>query len=159
MQKIPKKFSTHTIGIVAAIIEKSGKILLVKENKPGTAWHNTWNQPAGWIEKYENPTEAAKREVREETGHKFTATHLLGIYSVGKKLTSTHPLKFVFTGNVSKNPRKIIDKDISEINWFLPQEIYKMKNELRSPDIKKMVKDYFAGKRYPLDIIHHEIQK
>jgi len=32
-------------------------------------------------------------------------------------------------------------------------------NTLRYADIKTMVKDYLAGKKYPLDIITHTIQK
>jgi len=146
--------------IAGAIIEKEGKILLVKEAKKISK--DKWNCPAGWLDVGENPIEAAKREVREETGFDFRPTHLLGIYScvhkrLRKKLNDIpHPVKIVFLGNISDKKKGELYDDISEIRWFLPEEIERMdRDTLRDPDIKKMVKDYFDGKRYPLELITH----
>jgi len=33
------------------------------------------------------------------------------------------------------------------------------RDTLRDPDIKKMVKDYFDGKRYPLELITHTMNE
>lgn len=50
---------TQTFGVVGAIIEKNGKILLVKETKKGCK--GKWSYPAGWIDIGENVIDAAKR--------------------------------------------------------------------------------------------------
>jgi ADP-ribose pyrophosphatase YjhB (NUDIX family) len=162
-----KRVYTQTFGVAGAIIERNGKILLVKEamntNKSDTA-KGKWNHPAGWIDIGENPIDAAKREVEEETGFKFTPTHILGIYSlvrkdlvkIGEKLK--HPIKIIFTGIISEKENNNLSGDISEKKWFTPEEIDNMDEKiLRDLDIKKMVKDYFSGKRYPLDTITHTI--
>ena len=60
---------TQVFGVVGAIIEKEGKILLVKE--AGTHDKGKWNQPAGWIDVGEDPIEMVKRELKEETGLDF----------------------------------------------------------------------------------------
>lgn len=150
--------------VVGAIIEKGGKILLVREVKKVAK--DQWNHPAGWVELGENPIEAVKREVKEETGFDFRPTHILGFYSLfTKKLkkkfnVTPHPLKIIFLGNISDQKIEELYDDISETRWFSPEEIEKMnKNALRDLDIKKMIKDYFAGKRYPLDLLTHTIEE
>ncbi len=50
--------------------------------------------------------------------------------------------------------------DVAEVRWFTPEEINGMDlSTLRDMDIKKMTKDYFSGKKYPLDIIRHTLSK
>ncbi len=155
---------SQTFGVVGAIIEKNGKILLVKEIKETAK--NEWNHPAGWIELGENPIEAVKREIKEETGFQFTPTYILGVYSlfqkkIKKKFNITpHPIKIIFIGNISEEKKGELYDDVSETKWFLPEEIDKMdKNTLRDLDIKKMVKDYFTGKKYPLELLSHTVSE
>jgi ADP-ribose pyrophosphatase YjhB (NUDIX family) len=161
MQEIPKKFSTHTVGIAAAIIEKGGKILLVKENRPHLQGHAKWHHPAGWIDKGENLIDAVIREAKEETGFEFAPAYLIGIYSLYREDFNLHPIKFVFAGAIPSAPSGSFNPDeILEIKFFFPEEIYSMDNKMFfDADEKQIIKDYFSGKKYPLEIIHHEIQK
>lgn len=154
---------TQTMGVVGAIIERNGKILLVKEAKAGID-SGKWNHPAGWIDVGENPIDAVKREVGEETGFNFTPNNVLGVYSFVRKYflkidgQMHHPIKIIFLGSISDETVRELEEDISEIKWFLPEEIEKMDSKtLRDVDIKMMVKDYFAGKKYPLELITHTI--
>ncbi len=156
-----KRVFTQTFGVVGAIIEKNGKILLVKEAKKGTDI-GKWNHPAGWIEVGEDLIEGVKREVKEEAGLDFTPTHILGIYSLAREDLQPihHPIKIIFLGDVSEKETEELSDDVSEKKWFKPEEIEKMdSNTLRDLDIKKMVKDYFSGKRYPLELLTHTISK
>lgn len=155
---------TQTFGVVAAIIEKDGKILLVRETKEIAK--DKWNHPAGWIEVGENPFLAIEREMKEETGFDFKPTHILGVYSLyetnlkEKWEITPHPMKIVFIGNISGKQSNKFHDDVSENKWFTPEEIYQMDiNTLRDMDIKIMVKDYFEGKKYPLDLLKHTEQK
>lgn len=60
--------SKHDAVGVAAVLD-SGEILLVKQYRPAIQKH-TLEIPAGLLEKGENPEEAARRELEEETGYK-----------------------------------------------------------------------------------------
>lgn len=151
---------TQTFGVVGAIIERDGKILLVKENK--AAAKGKWSHPAGWIDIGENSIDAVKREVKEETGFDFEPKNILSIYVLVKQELSDlhHAIKIIFTGHIAENQGEYITDEISETKWFTPEEIENMDlNTLRDKDIKTMVKDYLAGKKYSLDIITHTIQR
>lgn len=149
-------------------MEKDGKILLVRESQafasgPGPD-HGKWSHPAGWIDVGEDPVEAVKREVLEESGFVFTPQHILGIYSlvrrdIEKKLEATpHALKIIFSGTIPDHSQKSLADDVSEIGWFSPEEIYAMDAEtLRDVDIKQIVRDYTNGKKYPLDVLRHTV--
>lgn len=150
--------------VLGAILEKNGKFLLVKE--AGKKRHDAgkWNQPAGWLEHGEEPLEAVKREVKEETGFDFQPKAVLGLYSLlrndlrGILNPVPHPVKIIFTGEINDNNQTDLADDISEIKWFSPEEIQTMdKHTLRDLDIKKEVQDYLAGKRYPLEFLKHTI--
>jgi len=147
---------------VGAILEKDGKVLLIKE--AGGRDKGKWNQPAGWIDVGQNPLDMVIQEVREETGLAFTPTYILGVYSLVRKDHEgvdgnlPHAVKLIYTGEFKETGEKPSVEEILEMKWFLPEEIYSMNSEiLRDMDIKKEVKDYFAGKRYPLDAISHTI--
>ena len=153
---------TQVFGVVGAIIERDGKILLIKEAESYAS--GKWSHPAGWINVGENPIVAAEREVIEETGFQFTATNILGIYSLVKIKTeggfTRHPLKIIFIGKISDKEIKKLESDVTETKWFTPEEIERMDADtLRDLDIKIMIKDYFEGKKYPLELITHTIQK
>lgn len=159
------KVYTQTFGVVGAIIEKDGKILLVKESGKKRADAGKWNHPAGWLEVGENPIDGAKREVQEETGHEFTPTNVLGIYSFVVKASKVqkethHPIKIIFLGKISDEKIRELEDDVSETKWFTPEEIQNMDAAtLRDVDIKTMVKDYFAGKKYSLELLTHTVSE
>ena len=95
-----ERIFTQTFGVVGAIIEKDGKILLVQETKP--AVKGMWNHPAGWLDVKENPLDAVKREVKEETGFDFAPENVLGIYSFAKPEAGVvhHAVKIIFIGKI-----------------------------------------------------------
>lgn len=152
---------TQTFGVVGAMLEKDGKFLLVKEIKEIAK--GKWNHPGGWIDVGEDPLEAVKREVKEESGFDFTPKNILGVYSLSKeagKEAGHHAIKLIYIGDISKQQEGRMEEEISETRWFLPEEIEAMDGDtLRDMDIKIMVKDYFAGKRYPLDLLTHTVQE
>lgn len=161
-----KRIFTQTFGVVGGIIERDGKILLVRESQKKGPDEGKWNHPAGWIEVGEDPIEGVKREVEEETGFRFIPTNILGIYSLVREDFKEqlgqihHPIKVIFTGNILDDKKKHLADDVSEIKWFNPEEIELMDAKtLRDLDIKQMVKDYFAGKRYPINLLTHTVQK
>ena len=157
---------TQTFGAVAAMLERDGKFLLVKEQLgEGNPDTGKWSHPAGWTEVGEHPIEGIIREVKEETGYDFTPTHLLGVYSNVRRDISgpkgtPHAIKVVFVGKISEQPTGALNDDVSENRWFTLEEINAMDIDvLRTRDIKKMIRDYLAGKHYPLELITHTVQE
>lgn len=150
---------TQTFGVVGAILEKDGKILLIKEADPGPN-QGMWNQPAGWIDVGENPVDAVIREVKEESGFDFTPTKILGIYSLLRKDVvwdkgTPHAIKIIFTGRIG-DTQSAPASDSAETKWFAPEEIYAMNSKtLRDLDIKQEVQDCLAGKGVSLDFLVH----
>lgn len=160
-----KRVFTQTFGVVGAILEKDGKVLLMKEGDNKVGDRGKWSHPAGWIDLGENPIEAAKREVLEESGYELEPTALLGVYSLVRKDSEKllggppHAIKLIFKGKLLNETPRALSEDSSETHWFLPEEIYAMDGKtLRDVDIKQMVKDYFAGNGTPLSTITHTIQ-
>ncbi len=59
------------------LVEQDGKVLLVRRvNEPQ---QGLWSFPAGFIDAYEDPAEAARRECLEETGLEVEITGLLDV--------------------------------------------------------------------------------
>lgn len=157
---------SQAFPVVGAIIEKDGKFLLVQELGKGTAKIDAgkWNQPAGWPDVGEPPLDAAKREVKEETGFDFEPTGLVGIYSLYRKDLegkfpdgTPHPYKLIFRGNIT-GKEQVDPSEIRALKWFTPDEIFAMDTEtLRDLDIKQEIRDYLAGRSYPLEILRHTV--
>ena len=157
-----KRVFTQVFAVVGAILEKDGKVLLVRENK--TSARGLWNQPAGWPDVGEDLIASVRREVKEETGFDFQPTGLVGVYSLVKgpdaRVEATrHAVKLIFRGTFG-GQALASNEEIQEVKWFAPEEIYAWDSStLRDLDIKQEVKDYFAGKNYPLEIIRHTLSK
>ena len=72
-------YATPKVDVRAAVFRKDGKILLVRERVD-----NRWSLPGGWLDVGESPREAARREVREESGYIATMGRLLAVLDKSK---------------------------------------------------------------------------
>jgi len=141
---------------VAAIIERDGRFLLVEEHTPEGL---RLNNPAGHLDPGEGPVEACAREALEETAHRFTPTHLVGLYlsrfrrpSTGEDITY---LRFAFTGTLGDEvPGQALDDGIVRTLWLTPDEIRATRDRHRSPLVLQCMEDHLAGQRHPLGLIH-----
>lgn len=65
------------VPVVAAIVEREGKIILVRSH----GWPETWyGLVTGFLEPNESPEDAARREVAEELGLGVLSSRLIGAY-------------------------------------------------------------------------------
>ncbi len=159
-----KRSYSQVFGVVAAIIEKNGKFLLVQESDQKGVAHGQWNHPAGWIDVGENPLEAVKREVLEETGYPFAPTAIIGIYSLYcshlkesdiKQLGATpHAIKILYAGSIDETKQSSLAGDTSDVQWFTAEEIASLPN-LRDPDIPAIIRDLQEGISFPLSLLTH----
>lgn len=137
--------------VTGAVIEKDGKILLVREKKQRA--YGLWNFPAGRLGKGENPVDAAKREAKEETGYDIEINGLLGIYVGGSTHTVNLTLiKIVFRASVIGGELNFPKDEILEAKWFEPSEALAMEDsKLRG--IRRELEDFVEGKNYSIDTI------
>ncbi|WP_126444248.1 NUDIX hydrolase [Sulfuricystis multivorans] len=142
---------------VAALMERDGRFLLVEEE---TAEGLRFNQPAGHLDEGESLIEACTREALEETAHAFTPTALVGVYQWPrpKRLNEgdiTY-LRFAFAGKVgARDAARPLDTGILRAVWMTVEEIEACQERHRSPLVLQCVRDYLAGRRFPLDLIRH----
>lgn len=147
---------------VAAIIEREGRFLLVEE-QDGTAL--LLNNPAGHLDPGEALADACAREALEETAHRFTPTHLVGVYMTRRQRAATDVatgddityLRFAFCGELGElEPGRALDTGIVRTLWLTPDEIRASQARHRSPLLLRCVEDYLTGQRFPLTLLHTE---
>ena len=141
---------------VAAVIERHDRFLFVQEKIEGRL---VLNQPAGHLDPGESLVAACRREVLEETAHRFEPTALVGIYRWHYAPKDVTFLRFCFLGRVGEaDPSRTLDKEIVALHWLTPAELEKRKAEHRSPLVRQCVQDFLAGRHYPLEILSAEYQ-
>lgn len=106
--------------VAGCVIEKDGKYLLVQENNPRV--YGLWGLPAGKLNKGESFEEAAKREVKEETGLDVVVGKELSVVHFSPKEYVLHAYaSTVIGGTVRNDPKYNL-----AVGWFSLEEIRKM---------------------------------
>jgi len=134
---------------VAAVVERNGRFLLVEEPIDGAL---VLNQPAGHLDAGESLVAACRREVLEETAHRFVPTALVGIYRWHYAPADVTFLRFCFRGRVEGVDERPLDKQIVALHWLSREELLARRAAHRSPLVQRCVDDYLAGRQFPLDV-------
>lgn len=135
---------------VAAIIERDGQFLLVEELQEG---RRVLNQPAGHLDPGETVLDACKREVLEETAHRFEPQGLVGIYRWFYAARDVTFVRFCFFGTCGEQEKgRTLDSEIVALHWLTPAELKQRAPMHRSPLVQQCVDDYLAGRRFSLEV-------
>lgn len=138
---------------VAAVVERGGAFLLVEEQ---TADGVRYNQPAGHLEAGESLVDAVIRETLEESAWRFTPAALIGVYQYHQMASGITYLRFAFAGELSDHDAgRKLDTGILRALWMPVAEIRACRAKHRSPLLMQCVDDYLAGRRHPLEVLHH----
>lgn len=142
---------------VAAVVEKDGKYLMVKEIANELI---VFNQPAGHWEVDESLANAAIRETLEETAWEFTPEALVGIYRWKHPHKDDVYLRVTFCGSVDKfHPEQALDDGILEAVWMSRQQLADLPEiERRSAMVLQSIEDYERGQRYDLTLLSEVIE-
>jgi len=99
------------------IVEIDGKIVLIQRRNPPYGWAI----PGGFIDYGENAEDAARREIREETGLDVIGLELFGVYSDPDRDPRFHTLTVVFTAQAEGHPKA--GDDAGEVRLFDPADL------------------------------------
>lgn len=139
---------------VAVVVEREGQFLLVEEDIEN--WDMpVFNQPAGHVEQGETLIEAARREALEETGWEVEITDLLGFYTYTPHQSANEftYYRVCFVAKPVQHFNQPLDEGIIRAAWMTLDEL-ESSHHARSPLVARCLRDYLAGKRYPLDLIY-----
>lgn len=110
-----------TLVTVYCAVKYKNKFLLLKRKTP-----EVWEFPGGKIEFDENLKEAAKRELKEETGIDLNLRDikLLGVEGVRYPNNYVKQVVVLFSSEIKKKPKvRLGDKDHFEYRWFSLNEL------------------------------------
>ncbi len=106
--------------IVAALVEKDNKFLLVKETLESGKEY--WIVPGGGVEFGENLTDAIKREIKEETNLDIKIKNFAGFQEAIVPKYNYHTVIFFYRAE-PQNENVILEKKIIEAKFFSREEI------------------------------------
>ena len=131
-------------------MERHGRFLFVEEVQDG---RRVLNQPAGHLDPGESLVAACKREVMEETAHRYEPTGLVGIYRWYYAPADVTFLRFCFSGKILGIENRPLDKEILELHWLSEKELKDRSSQHRSPLVQQCLDDYLAGNKFPLAVL------
>lgn len=123
-----KKFTAS----VVAIVTNENKQVLVLDHfiRPGASW----GLPGGFMEPNENPYEAIKRELFEETGLELENIELIRIRTINKHIEMLFRAEGI--GNA-----EVRSREIKAVGWFDRDELHPEMSELQKQLVREILKD------------------
>ncbi len=129
---------------VRGVVFRDDQILLVRERQDGL-----WTLPGGWVDVGDSPSEAVRKEVKEESGYDVRAVKLLMLYDRerhGHPPLAWHIYKLFFLCQIDGGgPQSGMETD--EVGFFdedalpdlsrtrvTPEEIHRLFEHHRNPD-------------------------
>ncbi|WP_249598687.1 NUDIX hydrolase [Peribacillus frigoritolerans] len=143
--------------VVSVSILNDEEVLIIKENKP-TAF-DKWNFPSGRIEYGEDILNAARREVKEETGFDVKLNNTTGIYNFISS-TNDQVILFHFTGEVTGGSLNLEEDEILDSKWIKLNDLMKFDNkEIREASVlKKIVDNLLKENLYSISICSENLR-
>ena len=107
--------------VVAAVIERSDRRLLIGQRRRGDTSPLKWEFPGGKVEKGETPKGALARELKEELGATLGKCVPIGRV-VHKYAEATEDLEILFFASAISDD-ELTPRSFEKIVWVLPKEL------------------------------------
>lgn len=139
--------------VVSVSLLHEDQVLLIQENK--SLVQDTWNFPGGRIEPGEAILDAARREVREETGYEVELTGTTGVYHFLSSLNH-HVIMFHFTGQVVGGSLQWATDEIKDGRWVPLSDVCEdHRMVFRDPEVmRQIVENLKNGVSHPLTLFN-----
>ena len=104
------------------LVSTNNDHILLAHVAPGYGPANKWTLPGGGVEWGEDPSDALRREVFEETGFELDGFRYIGVDSrvlaKGNRNEELHWIRLFFTADLHGEPRVIeIDGSVDDARW------------------------------------------
>ena len=134
---IQRSIVRHLGSAVMMAVDEKKRILLVRQLRLPAA-RNLWELPAGRLDEGEKPLQAARRELREETGYKARNWKRLVTFWPSPGYVGEHMTIFLATGLTAGEATPMEDERI-ECRWFTRAEIDAMIRSGKIDDGKTII--------------------
>ena len=134
---IQRSIVRHKGSAVMMAVDEKKRILLVRQFRLPAA-KNLWELPAGKLDEGEKPLQAARRELKEETGYKAKNWKRLAGFWPSPGYVGEHMTIYLATGLTAGEPQPMEDERI-ECRWFTRQELDGMIRDGKIEDGKTII--------------------
>lgn len=139
--EIHRNIVRHSGSAVMLAIDDEQRILLVKQFRlPAEA--ELWELPAGRLDPGEQPLDAARRELQEETGYKANKWRKLISFWPSPGYVGEKMHIFLAT-ELTEGSQNLMDDERIQIQWFGAAEVGKMIRQGDIQDAKTLI-GYYA---------------
>lgn len=135
--EIKRSIVRHLGSAVMMAVDKKNRVLLVRQFRLPAA-KSLWELPAGRLDAGEKPLEAARRELKEETGYKARHWKKLAAYWPSPGFVAEKMTIYLATGLTEGEAQPMEDERI-ECRWFKRKELDKMIREGKIEDGKTLI--------------------
>jgi ADP-ribose pyrophosphatase YjhB (NUDIX family) len=122
---------TFTVSVAAIIVNERGEILLLDHVLRA---HSSWGAPGGFLARGEQPVDAVRRELREETGIEIISAELYRVRTVGRHI------EILFRAEAVGTPM-VKSREINAVGWFKPSEMPENMSRLQKRLIENLLKN------------------
>ena len=135
--QIKRSVVRHIGSAVMMAVDEKKRVLLVRQYRlPAEKY--LWELPAGRLDPGEKPLQAAKRELKEETGYKARKWSKLASFWVSPGFVQERMTIFLAEDLIAGEATPMDDERI-EARWFTRKELADMIAEGKIEDAKTMV--------------------
>jgi ADP-ribose pyrophosphatase YjhB (NUDIX family) len=101
---------TFTVSAAAVVLNEKDEVLLLNHIlRPGGGW----GLPGGFLDAGEQPADALRRELMEETGIELSDLRMFQVRTLGRHI------EILFSARTNGDP-KVMSREIKELGWFRP---------------------------------------
>ncbi len=143
--EIRRAIVQHGGSAVVMPVDEKRRVLLVRQYRL-PARRYLWELPAGRIDEGETPLQAARRELREETGYRAGAWSKLAVFYpspgfLGEKMT------IYLARDLTAGDQQPMEDERIEMRWFTAAEIDRMIRKYEIADAKTQI-GFLRWQRY-----------
>ena len=122
--KIKRSVVRHIGSAVMMAVDEKKRVLLVRQYRL-PAEKRMWELPAGRLDPGEKPLQAAKRELKEETGYKAAKWTKLASYFASPGFVQER-MTIYLAENLTEGEATPMDDEQIEARWFKRKELARM---------------------------------